>query len=129
MSELTQKRVNAARAIGMIADLVQMGLFPLFFEGALSPANAVLDVIVGIALWRLVGWSWAFLPTFAAELIPAVDLFPSWTAAVLFATRKGAAEAVIPSQANGDVATAGVPIIDVEAREVRLGEGDGRPRE
>ena len=35
----------------------------------------------------LVGWHWAFLPTFLAELIPFFDLVPTWTAAVFLATR------------------------------------------
>jgi hypothetical protein len=35
----------------------------------------------------LVGWHWAFLPSFVAELVPGLDIFPSWTAAVWFATR------------------------------------------
>jgi hypothetical protein len=30
----------------------------------------------------------AFLPTFAAELVPGLDLFLTWTAAVFFATRQ-----------------------------------------
>ncbi|MGB8129978.1 MAG: hypothetical protein WCG81_09300 [Candidatus Angelobacter sp.] len=30
----------------------------------------------------------SFLPTFAAELVPGLDLFPTWTAAVFFATRQ-----------------------------------------
>jgi hypothetical protein len=34
------------------------------------------------------GWHWAFLPTLAAELIPGLDLFPTWTAAVFFVTRQ-----------------------------------------
>jgi hypothetical protein len=39
---------------------------------------------------RMVGWHFAFLPTFVAELVPGVDLIPTWTAAVWFATRRGA---------------------------------------
>jgi len=35
----------------------------------------------------LVGFHWAFLPTFIAELLPFVDLVPSWTLAVWLATR------------------------------------------
>jgi hypothetical protein len=34
----------------------------------------------------MLGWHWAFLPAFAAELIPGVDLFPTWTAAVAYVT-------------------------------------------
>jgi len=33
------------------------------------------------------GWHWAFLPTFAAEMLPGFDLFPTWTTAVFFVTR------------------------------------------
>jgi hypothetical protein len=43
---------------------------------------------VGAILIKLLGWHWAFLPTFAAELVPGLDLFPTWTAAVFFATRQ-----------------------------------------
>jgi hypothetical protein len=39
-------------------------------------------------LIKLLGWHWAFLPTFAAELVPGLDLFPTWTTAVFFATRQ-----------------------------------------
>jgi hypothetical protein len=31
---------------------------------------------------RLLGWHWEFLPAFAAELVPGVDLVPFWTIAV-----------------------------------------------
>jgi len=60
---------------------------PLFGEGFASPANDALDVMVGLVLVWLVGWHWAFLPSFAAELVPGLDIFPSWTTAVWFATR------------------------------------------
>jgi hypothetical protein len=114
----------------MTADLLELGLFPFFFEGALSPANDVLDVITAIVLCRLVGWHWAFLPTFAAELIPAASLFPTWTAAVLFVTRGGATEAVTPREAARPAKEVAEPnpVIEIEAREVQLVEGDGRPR-
>jgi hypothetical protein len=55
--------------------------------GAASPVNDALDVAVGAILIRLLGWHWAFLPAFLAELVPGVDLVPTWTAAVFLATR------------------------------------------
>src|SRR3974390_1896713 len=73
-------------AIG--ADTVQLAAFPLFAAGGLSAADAFLDLIVAFVLIRLLGWHWAFLPSLAAELIPGVDLFPTWTAAVWFVTRQ-----------------------------------------
>ena len=55
--------------------------------GALSPVNNMIDVGVAIAMLVLVGWDWGFLPTFIAEMIPLVDLVPTWTLAVWLATR------------------------------------------
>src|ERR1700747_2506139 len=74
--------------VALAADATQIAVFPMFAEGALSPADAALDVVVAALLIRLLGWHWAFLPTFAAELMPGFDLFPTWTAAVFFVTRQ-----------------------------------------
>jgi hypothetical protein len=72
----------------MAADALQIFVFPLFAEGALSPADDVLDIAVAGLLVHLVGWHWEFLPAFAAELVPGVDLVPFWTLAVLNVYRK-----------------------------------------
>ena len=93
--ETTPRRVWAARLLAMSADFLQIGLLPLFVEGWLSPLNNGLDALVAIAMIVLVGWHWAFLPAFLTELVPFVGLVPSWTAAVLIATR--GAEAPPPS--------------------------------
>ena len=69
-------------AIG--ADALQIAAFPFFAEGAASPADSLLDLIVAFILIRLLGWHWAFLPTTVAEALPGADLFPTWTAALLF---------------------------------------------
>jgi len=84
---MTPGRVAAARVIAIAADVVQIGLFPLFSAGGVSPFDTALDVVVAGALSWLVGWHWAFLPSFAAEIVPFVDLIPTWTAAVLIVTR------------------------------------------
>jgi len=78
---------RTAWAIAMAADALQIAVFPLFAEGGASPADAGLDVVVAFLLTKLLGWHWAFLPTLGAELIPGLDLFPTWTAAVYFVTR------------------------------------------
>ena len=77
-----------AWVVAIAADALQIAGFPFFIEGGASPADAVLDVAVAAILTKLLGWHWAFLPTLAAELIPGVDLFPTWTAAVFFVTRQ-----------------------------------------
>ncbi|HEX2798179.1 MAG TPA: hypothetical protein VHQ44_00760 [Thermoanaerobaculia bacterium] len=86
--EKLQRRVLAARIIAVVADAVQLGLMPLFAGGALAAFDAVLDVAVGAAMVALVGWHWAFLPAFAVELLPIVDLAPTWTIAVFLVTRR-----------------------------------------
>ena len=83
---LTPERIRAARAIAMLADLAEIVVFPAFMEGFLSPVNDAVDVGVAIALSLLLGWHWAFLPSFLAEMIPVVGLVPTWTAAVFYVT-------------------------------------------
>ncbi len=76
-----------AWSIALAADALQIGLFPFFAAGGISPADTALDLIVAVALTRILGFHWAFLPSLAAELLPGFDLFPTWTAAVFFVTR------------------------------------------
>jgi hypothetical protein len=81
-------RFRAAMVLAMMADALQIVVFPLFVQGALSPADDVLDLAVAAVLVRLLGWHWEFLPAFAAELVPGVDLVPFWTLAVANVYRK-----------------------------------------
>jgi hypothetical protein len=81
-------RFRAAMVLAMAADALQIFVFPLFAEGALSPADDILDLAVAAILVHLVGWHWEFLPAFAAELVPGIDLVPFWTLAVLNVYRK-----------------------------------------
>lgn len=75
-------------ALAIAADVVQMVLFPLFVEGAASPPDDLLDVCMGGVLSLLLGWHWEFLPSFAAKLVPGVDMVPLWTLAVANVYRK-----------------------------------------
>lgn len=94
--EATPGRVKAARIIAMAADVIQIGGFPAFLPGYASPFDDVLDVAVGVALTWLVGWHWSFLPGFLIELVPGMDLVPTWTAAIFLATRGGGTAEVAP---------------------------------
>ena len=84
----TRWHFRAALILAMAADALQIFVFPLFGEGAFSPADDVLDVVVALGLVQLVGWHWEFLPAFAAELVPGVDLVPFWSLAVAGVYRK-----------------------------------------
>ena len=83
-----RSRFRVALVLAVVADAVQIIGFPLFVEGALSPLDDILDFITAVALVRLLGWQWEFLPSLIAELVPGVDLIPFWTLAVANVYRK-----------------------------------------
>src|SRR5690348_10634017 len=89
-------RFRAAMVLAMAADALQIFVFPLFAEGALSPADDVLDLAVAVVLVNLLGWHWEFLPAFAAELVPGVELVPFWTFAIINVYRMWKRIAVTP---------------------------------
>jgi hypothetical protein len=85
---LKSREHRLAWLVAIAADCIQIFAMPLFAAGGLSPADALLDVAVAAILVRLLGWHWALLPALAAELIPGVDLIPTWTAAVFYVTQQ-----------------------------------------
>jgi hypothetical protein len=86
---ISQKvRLRAALGLAIAADLVQMAVFPLFIEGAASPADDVLDLAMAGVLSFLLGWHWEFAPSFFAKLVPGIDFVPLWTMAVANVWRK-----------------------------------------
>lgn len=81
-------RLRAAMILSVMADVVQIIVFPLFVAGAESPADDILDLGMGATLTYLLGWHWEFLPSFLGKLVPGVDLVPLWTLAVANVYRK-----------------------------------------
>jgi len=81
-------RFRAAMMLAVVADALQIVVFPFFIEGAFSPADDILDLGVGALMVQLLGWHWEFLPSFLAKLVPGVDLIPFWTMAVANVYRK-----------------------------------------
>lgn len=75
-------RKKIAIALGVIADAAQGGLFAGMPALSWIPSDA-LDIVVGITLVALLGFRWRFVLALAIELVPGVQLFPSWTAFVL----------------------------------------------
>jgi len=72
--------------VALAADAIQIVLLPFFVAGVLSPVDVLVDLAAAMILTRLLGWHWAFLPTVIAEAVPGFDLFPTWTAALLYVT-------------------------------------------
>jgi hypothetical protein len=60
----SRSRVWAARILAVTADALQFALLPLVIAGGPSPIDNAIDVVTGVALTALVGFHWAFVPTF-----------------------------------------------------------------
>jgi len=93
-------RFRAAMVLAILADALQIVVFPLFVEGALSPVDDILDFGIAAVLVHLLGWHWEFLPAFVAELVPGVDLVPFWTMAVANVYRKSKPIAVAEDESR-----------------------------
>jgi uncharacterized membrane protein len=76
-------RKRVALFVAGLADLVQLGYFPIFGEGALSVPEDALDLLVAGILLLTLGFRWRLAGAFALELVPGATLFPTWTAVVL----------------------------------------------
>ena len=84
---LTRTRIGIALAVAVATDTIQLALGPLGW----FPADDVLDVIAMVLTSAALGFHPLLLPTFVIELVPGVDMLPTWTgcaAAVLMLRRK-----------------------------------------
>jgi hypothetical protein len=84
----SRRTVLVARSVAIAADALQIALLPVFAPGILSPVSNTLDVAVALFMFWTLGWHVAFLPTLVTEMIPFAGVFPTWTLAVLFVTRR-----------------------------------------
>jgi hypothetical protein len=106
---LTPSRIRLAYGVAVAADALQMILGPLGW----MLADQIVDVIAGIATWRLLGFHPLLLPTFAVEFLPIIDMLPTWTGCVaLVISRRKKQQAVSPlDETDGKV-------IDIDAKRV-----------
>jgi hypothetical protein len=81
-------RLRAAMVVAILADILQLLVFPFVVEGAVSPTDDLIDLAVAAILVALLGWQWEFMPSFVAKVVPAVDMVPFWTLAVANVYRK-----------------------------------------
>ncbi len=82
---LSRTRIRVAWAIALTVDAIQV---PATAAGPLGWfLGAGLDLITMAVMWALLGFHWAFLPSFLTEWIPYLNMAPLWTLAVALATR------------------------------------------
>ncbi|MGH8022632.1 MAG: hypothetical protein ACRED1_03560 [Limisphaerales bacterium] len=117
-TNVSRKALVAAYAIALSADLIEICFFPLFSAGFAFPPDDVLDVVVCLILSRLIGFHLAFLPSFLIKIIPLVETAPTWTIAVLIASRHFRPTVVdVPSVIDAGSGGGGIP--DSEARRLK----------
>jgi len=75
---LTRNRIVSAFVVAAATDALQLLLGPFGF----AFADEVLDVIAMFVMWRLLGFHALLLPTFLLEVLPIVDMLPTWTGCV-----------------------------------------------
>jgi hypothetical protein len=83
---LTRRRIWLAYGIAVCADVLQFVLGPV---GWVFVDDAI-DVVAMLLLTLVIGFHPFFIPTFIAELVPLVDMLPTWTGctAVVIAMRR-----------------------------------------
>src|SRR5689334_12524929 len=99
---LTRSRIRTACAVAIATDILQFVLGP--FGWAFS--DEILDVIALVATTRLIGFHPLLLPTFILELVPVVDVLPTWTGCVALVVAIRKTPPAIPHDDQ--------PVIDVE---------------
>jgi hypothetical protein len=121
--KLTKDRIIAAYVIAAVADAIDVVVSAgedataaltggiVFIPGEM--ASGGLDVIVGVAMTRLLGFDWIFVPSLILELIPNVDILPTWLGSVAYVVwkrKKEEAEVAKPATV--------LPVTDVHTLEV-----------
>lgn len=99
---LTKRRIWSAYGVAATTDVLQLILGPFGW----AFADEILDLVAAGATWSLLGFHPLLLPTFVVEVVPIVDMLPTWTGcvALVIALRKKQQTAIPPP--NG-------PVIDV----------------
>jgi len=92
---LSRTRIRLAWIIALAVDAIQI---PATAAGPLGWfLGAGLDLITMVVMWSMLGFHWAFLPSFLTEWVPYLNMAPLWTLAVALATRgRGEVELPLP---------------------------------
>ena len=78
------RRQLLALGVAVAADLMQWVFAPVTIEGAASPFDWAQDGVVTLILLLILGFRWELIVAFGLELVPFIDMFPTWTAFMLY---------------------------------------------
>jgi hypothetical protein len=87
---LNKIRIWLAFGVAVVADLLELPITYIesFHFQIIFLFGEFMDIILDFAVMGimtlLLGWNWAFLPSFFIEVIPEVDICPSWVASVAY---------------------------------------------
>ena len=98
---LTRSRIRSAYAVAIATDVLQVALGPFGWVGT----DEVLDVVAMILTTRLIGFHPLLLPTFALELVPFIDMLPTWTGCVALVVAIKKTQAPPPSSGDDRAVT------------------------
>jgi hypothetical protein len=75
---LSRSRIRAAFAVAIAVDGLEFVLGPVGW----AFSDEILDVVALIATTKLLGFHPLLLPTFILEMLPVMDVLPTWTGCV-----------------------------------------------
>ncbi len=121
-SQLSQRHITAAYAIAIVADLVQLPLTAMTATGILAiPGEFVdfmIDCLVMLLTSILLGFHWLLLPSLFIEVVPGLEMFPTWTGCVACVVRmrrnelaRSSAASYETEQESGDSTAHAVPLV------------------
>jgi hypothetical protein len=89
---LTKKRIVIAYVVAIAADLIEFPLTAIELTVIGAPVAEfiafIIDAFVFGVMFKLLGFHWMFLPSFCVEVIPGLDMLPTWVGCVWFVVRQ-----------------------------------------
>jgi hypothetical protein len=85
---LNHSHVRIAWVVAVVVDGLQLFTAPAEWTGPVVwVVEAGVDLITMGVMMFLLGFHWAFLPSFVTKFLPFIDLAPTWTLALFIAAR------------------------------------------
>ena len=110
---LTKERIKLAYAIAIVADVLEFPITAAEMTILGAPggeaAASFLDCVVMAAMTKVLGFHWVFVPSFLVEVVPGLDLLPTWVGCVAFVVWQRKKEQAPPIQAA---------VVDVQEAEI-----------